>query len=268
MSHCPDYLISKKDVNLRMFKENKIALIIPITSNNKEFNNIEEIDFIKIFLASFLKTYDTSNKYEYTFYLGYDHDDKYYLKNLEKLKIYFKNLKKQNFKFKFISIYNKKGHLSQIWNILCKKAIDDNNDYIYQLGDDIEFYTSGWENLFISHLLNNDNIGVIGPLDRNNPYLLTQSFVHKTHYKIFNYYFPKEIKNISVDNWIENIYKKNIFSKNKNRCFKIEEIEISNKLQQRRYKEEKIYIVITYYLYNLLKGKKILNTYLKNNNLQ
>ena len=77
ISYCPDYLISKKDIKLRMFKENKIALIIPITSNNKDFNNIEEIDFIKIFLPSFLKTYDTSNKYEYTFYLGYDHDDRY-----------------------------------------------------------------------------------------------------------------------------------------------------------------------------------------------
>ena len=36
--------------------------------------------------------------------------------------------------------------------------------------------------------------------------LLTQSFVHRTHYDIFGYYYPKEIMNWGIDDWITEIY--------------------------------------------------------------
>ena len=34
-----------------------------------------------------------------------------------------------------------------MWNILFKKAYNDNCDYFYQCGDDILFKTKGWNNL-------------------------------------------------------------------------------------------------------------------------
>ena len=35
----------------------------------------------------------------------------------------------------------KKGHLTAMWNVLFKQAYDDNNDYFFQCGDDINFHT-------------------------------------------------------------------------------------------------------------------------------
>ena len=82
-----------------------------------------------------------------------------------------------------------------IYNLLFNYAINDKNDYIYQLGDDIEFIDSNWEKYFINQLLNNDNIGVVGPTDINNRSgILTQSFVHNTHYKIFEFTFHMNLK--------------------------------------------------------------------------
>ena len=43
-----------------------------------------------------------------------------------------------------------KGHLTVMWNILYDNALQQNYDYFFQCGDDIEFNTS---NLFIHHLI-------------------------------------------------------------------------------------------------------------------
>ena len=83
----------------------------------------------------------------------------------------------KNVNLEFIYMDNvKKGHLTVMWNILFDKAIEDNNDYFFQCGDDIEFHTKGWVNDCISVLKNTDGIGLVGPIN-NNPRILTQSFV-------------------------------------------------------------------------------------------
>jgi hypothetical protein len=50
------------------------------------------------------------------------------------------------------------------------------------------------------------NIGLTGPIN-NNPYILTQSFVSRKHYDLFEYYFPEEIINWFCDDWINEVYK-------------------------------------------------------------
>jgi len=93
-----------------------------------------------------------------------------------------------------------------------KEGINRNYDYFLQCGDDIEFYSS-WENDFINKLQSDNNIGVIGFADilrlknNKNDRLATQSFVHKTHYDIFNFYFPSELDNYHTDSWLTGVYK-------------------------------------------------------------
>jgi hypothetical protein len=267
-NYSPYQLIKKKSIQICKINDlTRIALILPTTSKKRNYINYQDCDFISILLHSFLVTYDKYNNFEYTFYLGYDHDDIFYLENKDNIINYFKNLKIKNLTIQMIKINLKeRGHLSEIWNILFKKAIKDNNDYIYQLGDDIRFLDKNWEINFISKLKENNNIGVIGPMDLNNDKILTQSFVHKTHYNIFQYYFPKIIKNLYIDNWIENVYKKNIFclfSLKQNKSFKIKDIRIINSGGSQRYNNLSESEMVKSYNLAMKEGKIMLNKYLK-----
>ena len=182
---------------------NNIAFIIPTTSNKRNYQKCEDMDFFAILYDSFLKT-AKREKYNYSFYLGYDHDDKFYVNNLDKIKEHFNSFNNEDQLF-LLPMENLKGKVGQIWTKLAFQAAE-NNDFLYQIGDDIRLITPGWEDLFINYLASVDFIGAVGPADINNPNLITQSFVHITHLKLFNYYFPPEIENWYVDDWMNDIY--------------------------------------------------------------
>ena len=196
--------------------------------------------------------------YTYNFYLGYDDDDKYYVDNNEQIINYLNAQLIDNTSFTMMPIYNKKSKLSEIWTELAFKAVSENNEFLYQLGDDIEFLDSDWEYYFIKQLKKQDNVGVVGPLDINNKSVLTQSFVNKKHLEIFNYYYPHEIKNMFIDDWIENVYK-DIFN---NRSFKFNNIRVKNSGGEYRYVFDQNNVK-EIYIKQLEQGKQILKKYLE-----
>jgi hypothetical protein len=213
----------------------QIGLIIPVTSNKRNYTSIFDVDFIRILLPGFIEHANQSGMYIYNFYLGYDHDDQYYIDNREKILKFLRTNYPSFLTFSLLPIYDKKSKLSEIWTELAFYAVNAGNEFLYQLGDDIQFLDNNWEYYFIKQLEKLNNIGVVGPLDLNNVGLLTQSFVHKTHLDIFGYYYPKEIKNIYVDDWIQNVYQ-NIFH---NRSFKFLNIRVKNSGGDYRYKVDK-----------------------------
>lgn len=183
----------------------KIGILIPSTSKGRSWVSYKESYLYNITLKTFLLTYDKEHSYE--FYIGIDRDDsildKEETKNgINNLKTVFKNI---NFDFIYMDGIEK-GHLTVMWNRLFKKAVDSNCDYFYQCGDDIEFKTKGWINSCIKKLQENKNIGLTGPIN-NNPRILTQTFVARSHYILFGYYFPEEIINWCCDDWINDVYK-------------------------------------------------------------
>ena len=184
----------------------KIGVLIPTTSNKREWNDIYESYLYNITLKTFLLSYDKEN--EYKFYIGIDKNDKIFDNIDEQQKILnFINIMK-NVSLEFILMENiEKGHLTIMWNILFKKAYNEECDYFFQCGDDIEFKTKGWINCCIKTLQQNNNIGLTGPIN-NNPNILTQSFVSRKHMDFFGYYFPPEIINWFCDDWINEVYKK------------------------------------------------------------
>jgi hypothetical protein len=186
----------------------KIGLIIPTTSKKRDYKKVEDIDFFKVFMKNFLKTYD--DKYNFTIYLGYDDDDKFYLENIDDIKNHFNIItENKNVNLKMKKLSGLGGKLGKIWSKLAQDAFDDNCDYLYQIGDDVMIINSKWEDEFIKKLQSMKNIGVVGPYDINNSSILTQSFVHKSHLKIFKTYFPVEIINWYIDDWITKVYKPN-----------------------------------------------------------
>ena len=193
----------------------KIAFLLPMTSNNRKWEKVEDSYFNQIFIRSLIGT--TNLKYIYKIYLVIDRDDKLFFNDDFKKFEILNNL----FNISILKIINNnisKGHLTKLWNIAFKRAHSDGCDYFYQCGDDVQFINPNWVDKSIKILNSNNNIGLTGPLDlgrfkynsAHRPggerFIQTQSFVSKRHMDIFGYYFPEEIRNWYCDDWITKIY--------------------------------------------------------------
>jgi len=201
----------------------KVGILIPTTTNNRNWNTMKETYLYKFFMKSFLNTY--CKQHSYTIYLGIDSNDKIYKKKgeLEEIKRFLLIMK--NVTIKIISVDEiERGHVTKMWNKLYKQAYEDGCDYFYQCGDDIEFLTKGWVTTSINGLLKYNNKGLTGPLDKPRMevggknsmpggirFIQTQSFVSRNHYETFGYFFPEEIKNWYCDDWITKTYFPNHF---------------------------------------------------------
>ena len=126
--------------------KNKIALLIITTSNKRDnWKNIKDSYLYNMTLKTLLLTMDKENLYK--FYIGIDKNDRIFDKKEQQEEIMRFRKAFPNIDFEFIVYDNNKipkGHLTIMWNVLFKKAYDDNFDYFYQCGDDIVFRTKGW----------------------------------------------------------------------------------------------------------------------------
>ena len=185
----------------------KIGLLIPSTSNGRPWTSIKESYLYNLTFKTFLLTHDP--EHEYVFYIGIDKGDKIYdspqKDEFTRFKMIYKNIDIQ-----FIYMDCKKGHLTKMWNILFRKAYNDECNYFYQCGDDIKFNTKGWVNDCIDTLANHRNIGITGPVNNNN-FILTQVFISRVHMDIFQHLFPEEIINWGCDDWYNWVYKPDYF---------------------------------------------------------
>jgi hypothetical protein len=188
-----------------------IAYIVPTTSKGFSGKHLNDTLMMKLTIPTFLQT--INNEHKYKFFIGIDKNDPIYDNNNNQS--YIRNkLESNNVDLEFIVYENvEKGHLTKMWNILFKKAYDEQFEYFFQGGDDLEFMTYGWVNDCIKVLNINDNIGVAGAnncIMRNKEEytsLLTQTFVSRKHMELFGYYFPEEIKNWYCDDWLTATYK-------------------------------------------------------------
>ena len=224
----------------------KIGLLIPTTSNKREWGTIKDTYLFNLTLKTFLLTFD--HEHEYVFYIGIDEGDKIF-DNIEEqaylniFKIIYKNID-----IKFIYMKCNKGYLTKMWNFLFQIAYDEQCDYFYQCGDDIKFSTKGWINDSITTLSSHHNIGISGPMNNNNK-IMTQAFVSRVHMNIFGYFFPEEIINWGCDDWYNTIYKPNHF-------FPLNNHYCSNEGGKPRYIINNNDSFITNYLYNVTELRK------------
>jgi len=191
-----------------------IAVLIPITSNNRNWKTLKQTDFYCYFLKTFFATYNA--EHSYTLYLGIDNNDKLYNKESvqEEIDRFIKIMKNASVKMIFFDNEKYKGKPCWIWNELFKDAIKENNDYYVQCGSDISFIDKNWVECAMNNLDCKNGLGVVGLVDegRKEIYpqdtLLTQTMVTKKHYEIFEFYFPWNLPSWSSDNWIGDIYHK------------------------------------------------------------
>jgi hypothetical protein len=184
----------------------KIAILVPVCSRNQVYTSIQDIPFLNKLYPSFQKTKDDG--YMYTFFIGIDDDDFFYIQN----KGVFDNITKH------VYILKDCQHApARAWNKLAEIAYTcpENYDYFFQVGDDITILNNEWTRRFEKKLEQHSNIGVVGPcylsnyygrVSNGNPPVIENSFVHRTHIDIFGYYFHPEIMNWFCDDWITRIY--------------------------------------------------------------
>ena len=179
-----------------------IAFLIPTTSKGKEWKKISDS-----FLSSILISSLNEQQFEVTLFLGVDVDDAFY-NDTEVLSDLVQELKKKNLKLNITHFEGvKKGHLTQMWNVLFDKALEDESiDYFFQCGDDLFFHTQGWLNEAVMKLKSNNDIGACGPVDITNPKLLTNVLVSRKHKELLSYFFPPEILNWHCDDWVNHVY--------------------------------------------------------------
>jgi len=217
--------------NTKFQKEKSIAFIIPGTSHKRAWNDVNESDLYKIFLPTLIPILD--KQYKFKIFFGIDKGDIIY-DNTDNQLVIKNYIKDTNLEIDFIYMDIEKGYLSMMWNKLFQIAYDEGFDYFYQCGDDISFSDKNMFHTCVSILDGKDNIGLTGPYTTNgNVDILTQSFVSRKHMDIFGFYFPPEIKNWYIDDWITGVYSPHLF-------YPIKSIKISNDGGSERYTIEKV----------------------------
>jgi len=187
----------------------RIALLIPCTSKNRNWKNMKESYLYNLSLKTFLLTHN--NEHEYRFYIGIDRGDPVFDDKTNQAEVlkFKKIISYIDFEFIYMDGI-KKGHLTKMWNVLFQRAYDQKCTYFFQCGDDIHFATKGWVNDCIMVLKSHDDYGLTGPIN-NNSRILTQAFVSRKHMEIFGWFFPEEILNWCCDDWYNWVYQPSLF---------------------------------------------------------
>jgi hypothetical protein len=179
----------------------KVAFVIPSTTNNRDEWLKAEDTYLWQILCNSLEKH--TPEHDIKLFIGYDSDDRIYSIAEERLK--FKAVFTK-FKIEWFPMVNLKGKLSTIWNKLGEEALNQDYDYIKLLGDDIKMPNDiGWLGYMINKLKKNNNIGWSAGYS-NNDKIATQFLVHKTHYEIFGFFYPREIPTWGVDDFLHNVY--------------------------------------------------------------
>ena len=111
----------------------KIGILIPTTSNNRDWNSPRETYLFNLTLSSFINTY--CKEHEYVFYIGIDNGDRIFDSSDTKMFFYNYLSNEENISISFYHMNGiDKGFLSKMWNNLFKIAYDDNCDYFFQCG--------------------------------------------------------------------------------------------------------------------------------------
>lgn len=182
-----------------MSSNSNVVFIIPTTSRNMNYQNVDSCALINILYAS-LKKLDIS---KYKFIIGMDDDDEFYLNNIDEIKSRLPS----NFHFHFLNNFDKSYVC--IVNQLADKAIHEHDaEYLYVFADDLDVYQLDFIQDFIEYFKNNSNLCLGWGIDDGNHRICTHPFLHKNHIELLGYFYPKEIKNWYCDDWVTLVYTK------------------------------------------------------------
>ena len=101
------------------------------------------------------------------------------------------------------------GTISGLMNRLMQDAADTGAEYLVRLNDDSEITSTDWLPRAVAKLrsFSPTNVGVVGPICmEGNTAILTHDMVHRTHLDVFGTYYPAEMRDWYIDDWISDVY--------------------------------------------------------------
>ena len=135
-----------------------------------------------------------------------------------------------------------------------QQAVAEGADYLHRTNDDISYIDRGWMSGAVRALraLDPPNVGVVGPKVWGDGIRsrggMTVDTVHRTHLQLFQYYYPTQLDNWYVDDWITYAYTDK-FSRavmlHASPSFPHVEFSVQHKFTTRRYKVTKAQAVFT-----------------------
>jgi hypothetical protein len=222
--------------DISMKKKRPIIAILVATRSEKGSLPLPETLFHKCLLASVFKTVTEQEleEWDVRLYVAIDDDDTFWLENFVKLQVpVWLGVTVGTFP-------KRKNHIP--FNEIAEMAYDDGADYFCRVNDDTDFITNAWITAGTTALKKYDppNLGVVGPTcDQGNKQILTHDMVHRTHLDIFgkDKYYPAELHNWYVDDWITHVYSTTALGKDFDRSTKLptSQWEVKHWLSPRRY---------------------------------
>lgn len=177
--------------------DKKIIILIPSSSRNCDYKNLKNSALVGILYKSLLN-FDIT---KYTFIIGFDDDDEFFISNKTKMENKFPS----NFHLKYLNNYDK--NYVCIVNQLAQIAIEEfDADYLFLIADDLKFFDFNFIDDFIDYLKDKEYGLGHGKDKKCRKDICTHPFVPVSHVKTLGYFYPKEIKNWFCDTWITTLY--------------------------------------------------------------
>ena len=180
--------------------DNSTAFLVPSTTRNTDWISIEDTHLHN----TLLRTLDKHPPpVPISVFVGYDGDDPIYSQEEERMKL---NAIYMNFNIIWIPFQPDPGNVVAVWNGLMKVAMKHGFQWFKILGDDIRFPNdSSWLRVFQKAIVKQNYIGWAAGWS-NNDNIATQFLIHRTHWEIYEFVFPPQIKNFFCDDFLNEIY--------------------------------------------------------------
>lgn len=180
--------------------DNSTAFLVPSTTRFRDWEKAEDTYLWNVFCKSLD---DHCPAVPITVFVGYDEDDPIYSQENERLKF---NAIWMKFNLVWVPQNEEKGNVVAIWNNLHKFARKHKFQWFKVCGDDIRFPNDpAWLRVFQKQLVKQDYIGWAAGWS-NNDQIATQFLIHNTHWQIFEFIYPPQLKNYYCDDWLNQVY--------------------------------------------------------------
>ncbi len=190
-----------------------IAILLGSTSRGVSDPSTSNLALFTLSLPSIAKTVECG--FCYSIFLGYDVEDPFYDSHAgsDALLVWFQNEVRRPLEERGIlvdlvpvRIPNPEGKPGPAFNAVAERAHAAGADFFYRSNDDTLLLTP-WASAFVCALCSlGYPFGVVGPVENHRPDILTCDFVHKTHFDIFDDYYPTQLNTWWMDDWISKVY--------------------------------------------------------------
>ncbi len=188
----------------------QFVLILACTKSAADWSEVRQTTLHSVLLPSLVTTISPADheKFRVELLVGFDSGDHFWEQQRNRLDV----LSGTRLPVNFVRI--RRQSFSRVpFNELAQAGLEYGADFFVRVNDDTEFITDSWTSVAVDslNLFEPPLIGVVGPScdgGTKRP-ILTHDMVHKTHLRIFETYYPPELDNWWIDDWMTTVYTPN-----------------------------------------------------------